>query len=362
MTKARANATAEAAKGDLRVGSGTNATSVLGVGSNTQVLTADSTQATGMKWAAANLTWTNRLQATANNRFTQIATNGSNIYVATQSNGALYSSPDGITWTSRTSGFGANQINDVQYGNGLFVAVGNNGTITTSTDGTTWTARTSNMSTNQINAVAYANSVWVAVGAGGGATNTGGITYSSDGLTWTRKSQTPTVGTTYYCLVWNGTNWIVGAGLSTNNYLYATTPSGTWTAAVTVGASTISYGILWDGTRHIWQENYQYYYNTGSTLASALTWVVPTTPVNSTIANFKLYSGVIYKVDGALQTITPSSTSNPITSVPSLLPSTNYYYDSSANANSFNNGAVSILITSAGYILGDAYGRIFTSF
>jgi hypothetical protein len=53
MTKARANATAEAAKGDLRVGSGTNATSVLGVGTNGQVLTAASTSTTGVQWAAA---------------------------------------------------------------------------------------------------------------------------------------------------------------------------------------------------------------------------------------------------------------------------------------------------------------------
>ena len=51
MTKARANATAEAAKGDIRVGSGTNATSVLGVGTNGQVLTAASGQTTGLQWA-----------------------------------------------------------------------------------------------------------------------------------------------------------------------------------------------------------------------------------------------------------------------------------------------------------------------
>lgn len=51
MTKARSNSTAEAAKGDIRVGSGTNATSVLGVGTNGQVLTAASGQTTGLQWA-----------------------------------------------------------------------------------------------------------------------------------------------------------------------------------------------------------------------------------------------------------------------------------------------------------------------
>ena len=51
MTKARSNSTAEAAKGDIRVGSGTNASSVLGVGTNGQALVANSGAATGLNWA-----------------------------------------------------------------------------------------------------------------------------------------------------------------------------------------------------------------------------------------------------------------------------------------------------------------------
>lgn len=53
MTKAVSNATAPAAKGDLVIGSGTKVSSVLGVGSNGQILTADSAEATGVKWGAA---------------------------------------------------------------------------------------------------------------------------------------------------------------------------------------------------------------------------------------------------------------------------------------------------------------------
>jgi hypothetical protein len=52
ITKATASSIAPAAKGDLVVGSATNDAAVLAVGSNDQVLTADSSTATGLKWAA----------------------------------------------------------------------------------------------------------------------------------------------------------------------------------------------------------------------------------------------------------------------------------------------------------------------
>lgn len=60
ITKATASSIAPAAKGDLVVGSATNDAAVLAVGTNTHVLTADSAEATGMKWAAAggaNSSW-----------------------------------------------------------------------------------------------------------------------------------------------------------------------------------------------------------------------------------------------------------------------------------------------------------------
>jgi hypothetical protein len=52
ITKASSNAVAPAAKGDLVVGNATNDSGVLAVGTTDQVLTVDSTTATGLKWAA----------------------------------------------------------------------------------------------------------------------------------------------------------------------------------------------------------------------------------------------------------------------------------------------------------------------
>lgn len=51
ITKASSNAVAPAAKGDLVVGNATNDSGVLAVGSANQVLTVDSSTATGLKWA-----------------------------------------------------------------------------------------------------------------------------------------------------------------------------------------------------------------------------------------------------------------------------------------------------------------------
>jgi hypothetical protein len=58
ITKASSNAVAAAAKGDLVVGNATNDSGVLAVGANGTTLVADSSEATGLKWAtpaSANL-------------------------------------------------------------------------------------------------------------------------------------------------------------------------------------------------------------------------------------------------------------------------------------------------------------------
>ena len=52
MTKARSNAVANAAKGDLTVGNGTNLSGILAVGSNGDTLVADSSTATGLRYNA----------------------------------------------------------------------------------------------------------------------------------------------------------------------------------------------------------------------------------------------------------------------------------------------------------------------
>ena len=73
-------------------------------------------------------------------------------------------SPNGITWTSRTDSVGNNWAS-ITYGNRLFVAVSHTGTgdrVMTSPDGINWTSRTS-AADNYWPSVAYGNGLFVAV-------------------------------------------------------------------------------------------------------------------------------------------------------------------------------------------------------
>jgi len=114
-----------------------------------------------------------------------IASNGS-VFVAVGTNDAsgyavIFTSSSVTTWTNRGSSAAiTGDLIDICYGNGLFVAVGYNGTsplIVTSPDGITWTSRTS-ASSNRVLGVCWNGSVFVAVG------DNGDIQYSSDGISW----------------------------------------------------------------------------------------------------------------------------------------------------------------------------------
>jgi hypothetical protein len=341
--------------GDIYYASSANTPARLGIGSSAQVLTVASGVPSWATPASGVTTFTQRVSTTES--FNTIEYNGSNLYVAAGSSGVLYSSPDGITWTSRTSGFSTITIRKVAYGNGLWVAVGNSGTLTTSTDGITWTARTANVSTNTIYDVKYANSIWVAVAAGGGATNTGGIIYSTDGITWTRKSQSLTVGALYYSVVWNGTNWIVGATHSTNNYLYASTPSGTWTAGAT-GTNAANVYVFWDGTRHIaFDGNGGVSYSTSTTLgtvtnlASFAWW-----PTIGTVAYYNS-KVIILGVTAQEYSTAPDANNRPIKTNSYISPTTLI-----TTAGDLVSNIASVWLGATGTILCQTGGQLYTSF
>lgn len=147
------------------------------------------------------------------------------LFVAVGASGTVLTSPDGVTWTARTSGFGSTDIRGVCYGNGLFVAVGMGAALATSPDGITWTARTSGFGSSDIYCACYGNGLFVAAGT------LGKLTTSPDGVTWTVR--TSALSANIYGVCYGGGLFV---GVTLGGTL-ATSPDGiTWTAR------TISFG------------------------------------------------------------------------------------------------------------------------
>ena len=118
----------------------------------------------------------------------QCVTYGNNLFVAVSSTNRVMTSPDGISWTQRTSAsLPNNDWRSVTYGNGLFVAVaasGSNNRVMTSSNGINWTSQTS-AADNYWESVTYGDGLFVAVASSG--TNNRVMT-SPDGITWTSKT------------------------------------------------------------------------------------------------------------------------------------------------------------------------------
>jgi hypothetical protein len=120
------------------------------------------------------------------------------IYVAVGPAGAIFSSTDGINWTSRApSGYTTNLnavatytsfVNSPTAPGLVFVAVGDGGAVISSTDGLTWTtpANQAGGSTSNLHSISVANATFVAVGDGGT------IQTSLDAVTWVVQASNTT--------------------------------------------------------------------------------------------------------------------------------------------------------------------------
>lgn len=209
----------------------------------------------------AGSTWTLRTSGTTNN-LNDIVWSGSQ-YVAVGSRNTVLTSPDGITWTSRSTGAPLDFWNapydlfGVAWSGTRFVAVGMdsygfNGIILTSPDGVTWTTQVSGPSsgnpTTTTNPYTLVKVIWasgrfVAVGTNSNGSS-GAILTSADGLSWTPQ----TLSTTYSGLnnvTWTGSRFVaVGA----SGTIETSPDAGTWTGSA-VGTSPYGlYGIAWSGS------------------------------------------------------------------------------------------------------------------
>lgn len=100
----------------------------------------------------------------------------------------LYTSTDLETWTARSNPIltGSTPVGGIAYGNAMFVAASGSGTpiVISSPDGATWTTRTSSAGTNtSVNHVSFVGGKFFITGSGN-ASSLYALQYSYDGITW----------------------------------------------------------------------------------------------------------------------------------------------------------------------------------
>lgn len=164
------------------------------------------------------------------------ATNGTTT-IAVADSGKVYTYSEYGWIPVNTAVFASNNLTFAGYENGLFFTGGVNGLLGTSPDGVTWTLRSSGFGGDTVSLVAYGNGKWVIAGSGAY------IGYSADGVTWTTAAHP--VGVTFTGLIFhNGQFKLYG-----NNTTLVSADGVTWTAAAnnleSVGSSPtkVKYGL-----------------------------------------------------------------------------------------------------------------------
>lgn len=279
----------------------------------------------------------------------------SSLIVAVGNSGKVYTSPDGVTWTARSSTFSTSAVRGVVWSGTQFVIVGDGGKLATSPDGITWTSRTSSFSTTDIRSVTFGASTYVAVGYAGKAAT------SSDGITWTQR--TSSFGTTNILSVIYGEKFVAtGSGTTV-----ATSTDGiTWTQrTTTVTPSNVAYG-------------YSTYLMVGSngsgsglyaTSSDGITWTNSTSMALRDVMQYAAFGGGLFVVGANNGRVTVSGDGNFVAShtingavlaatdggsgvVVASQPSAGIAYSSSSNAPRTLPNGVQIRFNSTGNIVG----------
>jgi len=186
------------------------------------------------------ITWTLRMTATQTGGGTSgFLTFGNSTWVVATSTPKVFSSADNwVTNTDRTTawstGAGAsNAIKRVIYANALFIVIDNGGLVTTSPDAITYTARTGGFGGTTITDIATnsstAGATTVIIGS------SGKWAYSTNGTTWTQNTANATE--THTNIVWDGSRFAIFSASTTASW-YSTNGIG----GVTTGATRTTVG------------------------------------------------------------------------------------------------------------------------
>lgn len=220
-----------------------------GIAWSGQLWAAVSDAATNIWTSPDGITWTSRATLTSGN-CRSIAWNGS-IFFVLGSSTYCATSPNGITWTMlntqpQTTFVRATWNNSSTQ----WVVCGTTATasIYTTPNGQTWTLRQNAMITNATTqSFAWAPSIgtWALVG---GTTNNIATATDAAGA-WVSRVTTG-MGTAY-CVAWNGSIFVAGGG--TTVQIYTSTDGVTWTSQTNGGVAwTVVYGLAWSSSLSIW--------------------------------------------------------------------------------------------------------------
>jgi hypothetical protein len=168
---------------------------------------------------------------------------GNGIFVAVCSNSTqqVMTSPDGITWTAKTTPQTNTPWRDVAYGNGLFVATASSGTrrfMFSSDDGESWNL-CSTVVNKTFNSIAFGQGVFLAVI---NAFDTKAY-YSEDGDTWTALTASFTSAPLLEVYYANGT--FVALKSVGSNLMTLASINDSWAENTTIGSQvwkSIAYG------------------------------------------------------------------------------------------------------------------------
>jgi hypothetical protein len=184
--------------------------------------------------------WT--LRSTGTTQQLRSVAYGNGRYIAAGGMGTVLHSPDAVTWTPASFDWAGFHAYSVAFGNGLFVAVGEHSTtyhssVLTSPDGITWTRRNTGY-VERLEAISYGNGLFVASGWDRA------ILTSPNGIDWTRyRPTTQYSGSRFWESRYLNGRHIVGGQSGT---LVSSPDGANWTVHQTGSTSDIA-SFLYDG-------------------------------------------------------------------------------------------------------------------
>lgn len=234
------------------------------------------------------ITWTNRTSSGAGVGWNALAWDGAVNFTAASA--IIKTSTDnGISWSTVTYPLGGAYILDIIWANGQFVGVGDSSSVATSPDGVTWTVR--NSGGNGLNSVAYNGSnLLVAVGLAGR------IITSSDGMAWTGR--TGASSQSQEKVIWAGNQFI---SIASSNI--QTSVNGiSWTLRTVPVTGILLQDIIWTGSLLVVVGN------SGTILTSSdgISWTSRNSGTSVTLRNIE-WSGSEFVVVGNSGTILSST-------------------------------------------------------